>query len=137
MNLKLTRKDFTDNSTIGDLYIDTEWFCYTLEDTLREPGEKVAGKTAIPAGVYRVVIDFSNRFQKNMPHILDVPGFEGIRIHAGNTAAHTEGCPLLGMTKAKDFIGKSKLAFEAFMPRLSEGLRTGKVLLTIENQEVV
>lgn len=134
MNLKILRKEFTPASTIGDLYVDSHFFCFTLEDVARETGVKIPGKTAIPPGQYEVVIDFSNRFQKNMPHILNVPMFDGIRIHAGNTAADTEGCPLLGMTKDKDFVGKSKLAFEAFMPRLSEGLRTGKVFITIENE---
>lgn len=134
MNLRLVRKEFTTNSTIGDLYIDDQWFCYTLEDVVRESGVKVAGKTAIPAGIYQVVIDQSVRFKMDMPHILNVPGFEGIRIHAGNTAKDTEGCPLIGMVKDKDFVGTSKVAFNSFMLKLEDGLRNGKVFITIENE---
>ena len=75
---------------------------WCLEDTVREvPGQpvhlwKVPGVTAIPAGTYELIVDFSNRFQKMMPHILDVEGFTGVRIHAGNSSHDTEGCLLLG-----------------------------------------
>jgi len=118
MELKIIRKEFTENSTIGELYIDSSFYCFTLEDMIREPGVKIAGKTAIPEGRYRVIIDQSNRFRRAMPHILDVPMFEGIRIHAGNTAASTAGCPLLGFQKGKDWIGESRLAFNQFFDKL-------------------
>jgi hypothetical protein len=118
LKLALKRIDFTPNSTIGELSIDGVFECYTLEDVVRASGVKVDGQTAIPEGTYKVIVDFSNRFQRFMPHILDVPGFEGIRIHAGNEAKDTEGCILLGRTKGKDFIGESKLAVQAFYPKL-------------------
>jgi len=98
MKLTLKRFEHQTKATIGRLYIDDKYFCYTLEDRTREPSvAKVKGETAIPAGSYKVIIDFSNRFQKYMLHVLDVPGFEGIRIHAGNTDKDTEGCILVGM----------------------------------------
>jgi hypothetical protein len=76
---------------------------------------KIAGKSAIPVGTYDVVIDRSVRFNRLMPHILNVPGFTGVRIHSGNTAADTEGCILLGAEKTTDYIGHSKLAFEIIL----------------------
>lgn len=132
MELKIIRKEFTENSTIGDFIVGTTHFCYCLEDMVREPGVKVPGKTAIPEGHYQVIIDQSNRFRRAMPHILDVPMFEGIRIHAGNKAVDTEGCILLGMTKSKDFIGQSVLAFNRFFDILHEALIHEKVFITIE-----
>lgn len=113
MKLKLIRKWFTEDSTLGELYINDKFFCYTLEDVVRENGDKVKGKTAIWYGTYNITIDYSNRFKKDMIHILDVPMFEGIRIHAGNTDEDTEGCILVGYTKQDNSIGKSKLASDA------------------------
>ncbi len=136
MRLTITRQKSTPNSTLGGLYVDGRWFCFTLEDVVRELGPngegKIAGRTAIPFGVYSVVIDKSTRFNRLMPHILDVPFFEGVRIHSGNTAADTEGCVLLGLDKTGfDSIGHSVTAFEAFMDQLKAGLLDGEVKLTI------
>ncbi len=89
------------NYTIGKLYIDGVYFCDTLEDTVRPAGVKIAGKTAIPAGTYRVKKTMSPRFKKVLPEILNVPNYTGVRIHAGNTAADTEGCVLLGFNHTK------------------------------------
>ena len=116
MNLTLYRKWFTDISTTGVLFIDDAFFCYTLEDAVRE--QKVYGKTAIPYGKYEVVITYSPRFQKNMPLLLNVPNYEGVRIHTGNTARDTEGCILVGKSKGYDFIGGSRNAFNELMERI-------------------
>ena len=132
MELKIIRKEFTERSTIGDFFIDSVFFSYCLEDMIREPGVKVPGKTAIQEGRYQVIIDQSNRFKRAMPHILNVPGFEGIRIHAGNTDKDTAGCPLLGYTKSKDFVGNSRLAFNRFFDILHEALIHNEVYITIE-----
>jgi hypothetical protein len=134
MELKIIRKEFTDISTIGDFLIDGVWFSFCLEDMTRESGVKVADKTAIPEGRYRVIIDQSKRFKRAMPHILDVPGFEGIRIHAGNSAASTSGCVLLGFTKSKDWIGESRLAFNQFFDILYMALRDLECWITIERE---
>lgn len=117
MEIEILRHTFTDKSTIGDLYVDGEFECYTLEDCDREvkgsPIEtwKVPGKTAIPRGKYEVIIDMSLRFQKTMPHILDVDGFTGVRIHCGNDDGDTEGCILVGKQKSRDWVGESRKAY--------------------------
>lgn len=133
MHLQVRRIWFTEISTIGKLFLDGNFFCYTLEDKVRADGMKVKGKTAIPSGTYEIVIDHSNRFQKQMPHILNVPMFEGIRIHSGNTSFDTEGCILLGENHSTDFVGDSRVAFSKFFPKLEEGLKTGKVFIDILN----
>jgi hypothetical protein len=131
MKLTLKRIKFSPKSTVGELYIDDKMFCYTLEDVVRD-GPKVSGKTAIPYGKYKVIIDYSNRFKKDMPHLLNVPGFEGIRIHSGNTSEHTEGCLLLGKGIINDdFISESKAACAEFFPKLQAGLKEGEVWIDI------
>jgi len=94
MKLLLKRHPTTPDYTEGDLYIDGEWFCHTLEDTVRH-GEKVYGQTAIPAGTYSVKVTYSNRFKREMTQILNVPNFEGVRIHQGITAEDSAACPLI------------------------------------------
>lgn len=118
MNLLLKRKWFTDRNTVGELFINGEFFCYTMEDAVRPKGEKVAGKTAIPYGTYKVVITHSNRFKKELPLLLAVPMFSGIRIHSGNTEEDTEGCILVGMSRKENWIGYSRRAMEYLMERL-------------------
>ena len=105
--------------TIGKLYIDGAYFCDTLEDTVRT-GEKIAGKTAIPAGTYKVKMTWSPRFKRYLPEILNVPNFSGVRIHAGNSALDTEGCVLLGLNKVKARVVCSKNAVEFFIDRTPE-----------------
>lgn len=128
--LKVNREIYTNKTIIGSLYINEKFFCYTLEDVSRDlnrdgdlddAGEsKVYGETAIPAGNYNVVINMSRRFKVMMPQILNVKGFEGIRIHNGNTAEHTHGCLLVGNSKTKDFIGGSKDTYAKLMTELNK-----------------
>ena len=126
MKLRIIRDKFTDKSTIGKLYVDSPYvFCNTLEDVdrrLENGGEKVYGQTCIPRGTYDVVIDYSNRFKERMPHILNVPQFDGIRIHIGNTDKNTEGCILVGVTRGDDFIGDSRLAYNELMAAMENAL---------------
>jgi hypothetical protein len=118
MNLQLVRQHFSDISTIGDLLIDGEKFCDTLEDTCRRV--KIDGKTAIPSGKYKVIIDFSNRFRRKMPLLLNVPNFSGVRIHNGNTDKDTQGCVLVGKYKSTpDFIYDSAKTFDLLFKRLT------------------
>ena len=136
MKLTLKRQIFTDKSTIGSLYIDDEFECFTLEDVVRPPGIKIPGATAILYGSYEVIIDYSNRFARNMPHVLNVPMFEGIRIHSGNTSSDTEGCILLGTLKNTDRIYNSKLAFIKFLRKLEEGLKESEVRMEISHDVI-
>jgi len=132
MELKVTRRLNSEKSCIGELYIDGEFFCNTLEDRVREEGVKVQGQTAIPAGRYKVIADWSNRFQKIMPHILAVPGFEGIRIHCGNSDKDTSGCLLLGLYTGEDnFISQSRDTFYNFKEKI---LGQENVFITLENE---
>ena len=119
MKLELKRMEFGTDYTIGRLFIDGVYFCYTLEDKVREIEGiqpvmwKVLGSTAIPKGSYRLVRDMSTRFGREMFHVLYVPGFSGIRIHSGNTDKDTEGCILVGLTwSGNNFIGSSRLALQ-------------------------
>jgi hypothetical protein len=111
----LQRRWYSERSTIGLLKLGEFW-CFTLEDRVRAPGVKVQNETAIPAGVYKVIIDFSQRFQRRMPLLLEVPMFTGIRIHSGNTPENTEGCILVGEWRAPDFVGDSRKAFLKLFP---------------------
>jgi hypothetical protein len=108
MKLTLKRIALRPTYTIGKLYIDDVYFCDTIEDTVRDlnkngkfdNGEKkVYSKTAIPYGTYEIKWTYSPRFKKYTPQLMNVPSFEGIRIHAGNTSADTEGCLILGENK--------------------------------------
>ena len=141
MELLLTRDTRTEESTIGLMSIDGAFQCYTLEDTDRHitqgtdldviKARKVYGKTAIPSGRYEVVMNMSARFKLYMPLLLSVPGFDGVRIHPGNKAEDTEGCILLGQTKATNFIGQSKIAYGKFLAKLKAVEQKEKVFITI------
>lgn len=117
MLVKVVRTFKGSEYTIGKLYIDNNYFCDTLEDTVRPKGEKIYGKTAIPAGKYKVKKTYSPRFKKQLPEILNVPNFAGVRIHAGNTAKDTEGCILLGLNKTKGAVLCSQNAMAFFMDK--------------------
>ena len=129
MKLTLTRKWFEPTCTIGTLNIGDSPECYVLEDVERDI--KIPGETCIPVGTYVVVIDWSDRFKRRLPHLLDVPGFDGIRIHPGNTAADTHGCLLPGMEKYVDSLGHSVIAFDHLFGQMlvAESLQD---LITIE-----
>ena len=116
--LLLQRRYFKDTYTIGKLSVDGVPFCDVLEDKTRDlnhdgdlndEGEgKVYGETAIPFGRYRVIVSYSPKFNKRLPLLLDVPHFDGIRMHGGVHSGHTEGCLILGENKEKGKISNSK-----------------------------
>lgn len=139
MKLELHRTALKKKATLGHLDVDGVFECVTLEDVLRgikEDGEgKIFGETAIPVGTYEVIIDFSQRFQKKMLHILDVPWFTGIRIHSGNTDANTEGCVLVGRTVVNDdYIQGGSVALPQLQAKIQAALnRDEKVTITITN----
>lgn len=103
MNITVLRREFGTDYTRGRMYIDNEFFGYTLEDALRV--QKINGESAIPAGRYPLVLTYSPKYNKNLPEILGVPGFSGIRIHGGNNKDDTDGCILV----ADHVIGKDKI----------------------------
>lgn len=133
MKLRLERFEFGPTYTIGELFVNDKDECYVLEDVVRPLGEKIPGQTAIPFGIYKVVVDYSEHFGKELPHILNVPMFEGVRIHSGNTSKDTEGCLLVGTSWDKgDIILGSRNAFNHLFPQLKEALdKKEEILLEI------
>lgn len=139
MELKLKRTHLADTYTLGELFIDGKFFCFTVEDKdrdinkdgdLDDAGEaKVYGETAIPKGTYKTVLSMSNRFKKLMPEVLKVKGFEGIRIHAGNTAIDSHGCIIVGTVRTPNGVGLSRQCFTKLMEKLT-GI--SNIILTIE-----
>ncbi|EJN09394.1 DUF5675 family protein [Herbaspirillum sp. YR522] len=128
MKLLLQRGAGEKDSTPGQLFVDGRFECFTLEDFVRRPGVKVYGQTAIPAGTYQVVVTMSPRFKRLLPLLLNVPGFEGIRIHTGNKAADTDGCILVGDSPSAGWLGQSRVAFD----RLFAKLQATREPITIE-----
>lgn len=141
MELLLTRKHFSETSTIGELSYNGERLCFILEDTDRGldstqsvpfiESKKVFGKTAIPTGSYEIIINYSNRFKKPLPLLLDVKGFTGIRIHSGNIAADSDGCLLPGTDYETDKVNNSRVAFNELATLIQKASETEKVFITI------
>jgi hypothetical protein len=138
MKIILSRTTFGD-STIGRLFVNGVFQCWTLEDKVREilgrpvAEWKVQNQTAIPVGEYEVKLTFSGRFQKVLPILLNVPGFSGIRIHAGNTKEDTEGCILLGLGVAGSGITQSRAAMTQFQSKLELAIKAGeRVTIKVE-----
>lgn len=131
MNLQLNRVRLLPSRTLGELSIEGDFFCFTEEDAVRET--KLPKETAIPAGRYKVVLETSGRFGPETPTVLDVPNFSGIRFHAGNTEADTDGCILLGYSCTEEgTIYNSRLAVQHFKKILKEALAVEEVWLTIQ-----
>lgn len=139
MKLILLREESRNEFTPGELLLNGTHFCWTLEDQIREvkgvsPVEwKVFGKTAIPEGTYRVILNWSNRFKRQMIEILNVPGFAGIRIHNGQTEKNTDGCILVHYKRAEDLRLKDydKTAMYDIETAVLKAL-TGKEQISIE-----
>lgn len=143
LELLLDRDVRTRHSTIGVLYVDGKFECFTLEDVDRNltdamtedavKQQKIFGQTAIPEGRYKVVLSMSNRFKRLLPEVLGVKGFEGIRIHSGNTDKDTEGCVLVGQTRSIDFVGNSRASFEILFAKMKAAQQAGKeIYLTVQ-----
>jgi hypothetical protein len=131
MELLLIRDQCGEQCTEGQLSVDGAFECFVLEDVVRGAGEKIPGDTAIPAGRYQVIINHSNRFKRDLPLLLNVPNFEGVRIHPGNTAADTEGCILVGRKRVPGAIQESRLAFEPLFAKIEGAIAAGETV-TIE-----
>ena len=126
MYLQVVRGVFTDKSTISKLFVNGTFECSVLEDKDRylEEGDnnKVYGETAIPRGIYTVELSVSTRFGVLLPHIKNVKGFTGIRIHSGNSDKDSYGCLLVGTYNEKnpDWVSGSKKALKALMLKLEQ-----------------
>ena len=116
MNLTLKRLNLTPNHTEGELYVNGVYFCKTLEDTNRDLNKngqfdnnekKVYGETCIPYGKYKVILSYSPKFKRELPEILEVPDFQGIRIHRGNKISDTLGCVLCGEKVKNGYLSNS------------------------------
>lgn len=131
MEIDVTRFSSTATTTLGRLAIGGRFECYTLEDVVRPAGApKVWGQTAIPAGRYEVRLTYSTRFHEVMPELLRVPGYEGIRIHAGNTAADTAGCLLTGTAHdvARTCVFNSWRAYHALLLKMEAARARGEAI---------
>lgn len=146
IKLVLERIRNNEECCIGELFIcendSKKFFCHTLEDTVRV-GKKIYGKTAIPEGDYIVIIDYSPRFKKELPHILkpgrkELDNFVGVRIHSGNSAKDTEGCILVGEWDGKSsYIYNSRKTFENLFVILKKEIEKNKeIALSISNRRL-
>jgi len=126
MDLILERIDRNDTCTIGRLTLDGSFECWTLEDVVRADGVKIPKETAIPAGMYTIDITHSPRFDRDLPLLLNVSGFIGIRIHPGNDAADTDGCILVGRTRGDRKILESRIAFDSLFAKLQAAKAKGE-----------
>lgn len=127
LDLVLRRERSMLGATLGELTVQGARICWTLEDTVRPAGQKVPGQTAIPQGSYPVRISYSPRFHREMPEVLSVPGFEGIRIHWGNFASDTEGCILVGLTRmSENSIGESLHAYDRVEALIRQAVSIGQ-----------
>ena len=120
--MKITIKTiYKGDYTIGKLYLNDIYFCDTLEDPIRDLNndgdlhdigeKKIWGDTAIPKGIYTVILSYSPKFKKILPRLLNVPNFDGILIHGGRlitTKIDTHGCILVGENKVKGQLINSK-----------------------------
>jgi hypothetical protein len=117
MKLKVVRENKNDVCTIGSLFINDVFFCYTLEDKDRGlkqsdsllfiQTKKIFGLTAIPLGFYKLTVNQSPKFKRMLPRILEIKGFDGVLLHRGNTADHSLGCILIGYKKGHNSIFES------------------------------
>ncbi len=130
MRLRLKRIAKKKGYTIGRLYINGKRFCDVLEDEDRGLSDvmtedeirsiKVKGETAIPVGIYKVILNYSPKFKCVMPLITNVKGYSGVRIHSGNSAKDTEGCLLVGKNTIVGRLTDSRNTYEALFKRLQQ-----------------
>lgn len=139
MILKLERRYLGPEYTIGSLFINNEYFCDTIEDTVRDynkdgdledAGEtKIWGKTAIPYGRYVVDLTMSPKFRRLLPLVQNVRHFEGIRIHRGNTAGDSAGCILPGENKKKGQVIKSTKWEMAIIEKILTAIKANEYVM--------
>jgi hypothetical protein len=134
MDLRLVRDICGEACTLGQLRVDGVFECFTLEDVARPDGEKIHGRTAIPEGRYQIIVNRSPRFRRDLPLLLNVPNFEGVRIHPGNTHEDTEGCILPGRRRTQTSVLESRPAFDALLAKISAAIGAGeRIWIEIES----
>lgn len=116
MKIKVDRIYKGESYTIGKMYLNGEYFCDTLEDAIRPV--KIPNETAIPAGIYKVEVTYSPRFKRNLPLLIDVPNYTGIRIHNGSNKDHTSGCILVGFNTSKGKLTDSRKTSDKLTEKL-------------------
>ena len=136
MEIKLIRKYYKTRYTLGRLYVNNSFFSDTLEPPSKHLTERCSTATiqkakgegfrAIPTGRYRILITRSRRFGRWLPLLLNVKGFEGIRIHAGNKPEDTGGCILLGFNHRKGYVLNSTQCVQQLMRRMTEAMEKGE-----------
>jgi hypothetical protein len=141
MELLLERKWCKPDYTIGRLYINNKFYCNTLEDTVRDINKngtfdcgefKISGHTAIPYGTYEVIVNYSPKFKRELPRLLNVKHFDGILIHRGNTNRDSSGCILVGEnTKKGAVLNSTKYELELTKLIKSANNRKEKVIIKI------
>ena len=129
MELRLIREPSQYGATLGVLFVDGVFQCWTLEDPVR--AVKVPGETAIPAGRYRVIVTYSNRFSRPLPLLENVKNYTGVRLHPGNRPADTRGCILPGAVRGFAMVSSSRVAFDALFDRIDNA--TEAVWITVED----
>lgn len=153
MELRLKRIARMETYTIGRLYVDGEYFCDTCEDVDRGLRQDMAqsviraikrkGVTAIPTGRYRVTLEVQSpkfsqkKYERSygfcngyLPRLINVPGFDGVLIHVGNSARDTEGCLLVGKNTSVGKVLESRVTFVRLYEKLKEA--KGSIYITIE-----
>lgn len=140
MELRVERLWPKENYTVGRLYVNNEFFSNTLEDKIIDKdksgvfdnGEKkVYGESAIPYGKYKVIYNWSPKFGRNLPRLLNVPHFEGILIHSGNTAKDSAGCILVGKNTSKGILSESRYTSDKLNEIIDAAQKRGEEI-TIE-----
>jgi hypothetical protein len=134
MEITLNRQPSFEETTLGTLFIDGEFECFTLEDTVRPNGVKIYGETAIPAGRYQVIYVPSQAFGRKMPRLVNIPGFSGVLIHWGNSKEDTLGCIIAGsrVSDAEHVTG-SRVAFDALDAKIEKACALGDVWIDVRD----
>ena len=132
MNIILNRIAKKAKYTIGKLYINDKYFCDTLEDTDRGLTQSMTEQQIVSKKVYGIIISYSNKFKKQMPLLLNVPGFAGIRIHSGNTEKDSLGCILVGKNKAVGKVLESRDTYSKLFSILQEANKKETIKITIK-----
>ena len=140
MKLRLERLWPKKDYTVGRLYVDDRLFCNTLEDRIVDKNKngvfdgdekKVYSESAIPYGTYKIIYNWSPKFGRNLPRLLNVPHFEGILIHPGNTAADSAGCILVGKNTGVGRLTNSRYISDELNKLIDEAQQKGEPI-TIE-----